>query len=390
MEQHEGGLEARGRAALADETSAQSKRRPRPPGPHRRRPRFDVVGFGALNLDHLYAVPQLIQDGGVEVLTSTAQPGGSAANTIYGLAKLGLRCGFVGVVGDDHAGEAILESFEEVGVDTSSILVRPGAKSGQTICITAGQGQKAIYIIPGANSLLESCDINLTYLSDTRYVHLSSFVGERPFSQQLEVVSRLPARVRVCLSLDTVYARQGLKAIGGLLGRCALLFANADELRQLTGQELPDAAHTCLDVGCEAVVVTFGSGAQQNHRRSLLGDEEITASMIVTRRGRGRSRWPIEHTVPAVRTHRDEVVDTIGAGDAFAAGFLFGLLSRRYGLAKCGGLGHTAAEFSLTKLGARPGLPTRQDLLTRFDESFRSFFGGEGRSRPVLNSMQAG
>jgi ribokinase len=349
-----------------------------------------VVGFGALNLDHLYAVPQLIQDGGVEVLTSAAQPGGSAANTIYGLAKLGLRCGFVGVVGDDDAGKVLLESFNEIGVDTAGIRVKAGAGTGQTICVTAGQGQKAIYIIPGANSLLDSRDINLSYLTDTRYVHLSSFVGEQAFSQQMRTVEKLPPQTRVSFALDAVYARQGLKAMAGLLGRCALLFANADELRQLTGQELPDAARTCLEVGCETVVVTFGPGARQNHKRSLVGDEEITASMIVTRRGRGRSRWPVEHTVPAVRTHRDEVVDTVGAGDAFAAGFLFGFLSRRYDLARCGGLGHTAAGFSLTALGARAGLPTRQALLRRFDESFGSFFGGEGKSRPVLNSIQAG
>jgi ribokinase len=362
----------------------------RSPGPRPARPRFDVVGFGALNLDHLYAVPQLIQDGGVEVLTSTAQPGGSAANTIYGLAKLGLRCGFVGAVGDDRAGEAILESFQEVGVDTSGILVRHGTKSGQTICITAGQGQKAIYIIPGANSLLDSRDINLTYLTDTRYVHLSSFVGEQAFSQQMRIVEKLPPQTKVSFALDAVYARRGLEPLRGLLKRCAVLFANTEEIQQLTGKEPRVAARSCLDIGCEIVVVTFGSGANQNNRRSRLGDEEAAASMIVTRRGRGRSRWPVEHTVPAVRTRRDEVADTVGAGDAFAAGFLFGLLSRRYGLAKCGGLGHTAAEFSLTKLGARAGLPTRQALLTRFDESFGSFFGGEGKSRPVLNSIQAG
>jgi ribokinase len=348
-----------------------------------------VVGFGALNLDHLYAVPELIQDGGAEVLTSTAQPGGSAANTIYGLAKLGLRCGFVGVVGDDQAGQAIVQSFEEVGVDTRGIVVRPSTKSGQTICITAGEGQKAIYIIPGANSLLDSHDIDLAYLSDTRYVHLSSFVGERPFSQQSEVVSRLPARVRVCVSLDSVYVGRGLEALRGLLGRCAVLFANGEELQQLTGEEPRVAAHSCLDMGCETVVVTFGSGAQEDDRRATPGDDEITASIIVTRR-RGRGGPPVEHAVPAVRTHRQEVVDTVGAGDAFAAGFLFGLLSGRYGLARCGALGHTAAEFSLTELGARPGLPTRQDLLARFDESFRGFFGGEGKSRPVLNSIQGG
>jgi ribokinase len=376
MPGHEGWREGRRRALLADHVSAERRSA---------RPRFDVVGFGALNLDHLYRVPQLIRDGGVEVLSSTAQPGGSAANTVYGLAKLGLRCGFVGVVGDDDAGKAILRSFEEVGVDTGGILVKPGASTGQTICITAGEGQKAIYIIPGANTALQSRDVDLSCLSDARHVHLSSFVGEAPFSQQLQVVSRLPPQIRVSLALDDVYARHGLLAVTPFLRRCAVLFANAEELRELTGRELRDAADACLDTGCEAVVATFGGGQEPTQGPP---PPDAEASIIFTRRRTGRAHGTVEYAVPAIRTHRGPVVDTVGAGDAFAAGFLFGLLSRRFGPAKCGALGHTTAEFSLTELGARKGLPTREELLARFDESFGPVFHRQRRRGRALSPTQ--
>jgi len=350
--------------------------------------RFDVVGFGALNLDHLYVVPRLIQDGGVEVSASMVQPGGSAANTIYGLAKLGLRCGFVGVVGDDDAGNAILRSFEEVGVDTSRILVEPGASTGQTICITAGEGQKAIYIIPGANSLLENADIDLSYLGDARYVHLSSFVGESVFSRQLRLVGKLPPSTKVSFALDALYARRGLNAMTGLVGRCAVLFANAEELRELTGRELHAAAEACLDAGCEVVVATFGSGEEEHQGPAGPGGREAIAARIWTRRVANRGRETVQHTVPAVRTRDAAVADTVGAGDAFAAGFLFGLLSKRFGLAKCGALGHTTAEFSLSELGARKGLPTREEVLARFDDRLRPFFDRQGKRKPVLNSTE--
>ena len=332
-----------------------------------------MVGFGALNLDHLYAVPQLIQDGGVEVLRSSSQPGGSAANTVYGLAKLGLRCGFVGVVGDDDAGRALLASFQEAGVDTSGIRSKPGATTGQTICVTAGQGQKAIYIVPGANSLLNAHEVDLSYLGGARYVHISSFVGEDAFSQQLRVVEKLPAQAKVSFALDALYARRGLEVMSPLLKRCAFLVANAEELQELTGEELPAAAHACLRLGCETVVVTFGSGRKERHRHTAGNTHNTSAALIVTRRRAGGGPEFIEHTVPAPRTHEGPIVDTTGAGDAFAAGFLFGLI-QEHDLPMCGALGHTAAGFSLGSLGARAGLPTRQELLARFEQKFGLFF----------------
>ena len=67
-----------------------------------------VIGFGALNMDYLYGVKQTVLDGEVPIDHIKAAPGGSAANTIYGLAKLGVRTGFVGAIGDDEQGETCL------------------------------------------------------------------------------------------------------------------------------------------------------------------------------------------------------------------------------------------------------------------------------------------
>jgi len=93
--------------------------------------------------------------------------------------------------------------------------------------------------------------------------------------------------------------------------------------------------------------------------------------------------------VPALTTHDGPIVDTTGAGDAFAAGFLFGIV-HEYSLPMCGALGHTAAGFSLTALGARAGVPTRQELLARFDEAFGTFSRGRRKPGDILNPLRAG
>jgi sugar/nucleoside kinase (ribokinase family) len=124
------------------------------------------------------------------------------------------------------------------------------------------------------------------------------------------------------------------------------------------------------------VVVTFGEGRRQE------GGHEVAASLIVTRRKTKRGPEFIEHTVPARATHEGTIADTTGAGDAFAAGFLFGIV-HEYSLRMCGALGHTAAGFSLGALGARAGLPTRQELLARFQQKFGPLYGANGDGGPA-------
>ena len=85
---------------------------------------IEVVGLGALNIDHLYRVERILDDGEAVVNEAKSFPGGSAANTIYGLAKLGVNTGYTGVVGDDEAGRIMLHDFYEAGVDVNQIRVK--------------------------------------------------------------------------------------------------------------------------------------------------------------------------------------------------------------------------------------------------------------------------
>lgn len=91
---------------------------------------IEVVGLGALNIDHIYKVERILDDGEAVVNEAKSSPGGSAANTIYGLAKLGVSTGFSGVVGNDDEGKILLQDFQQVGVDIGQIRVKQGAKTG--------------------------------------------------------------------------------------------------------------------------------------------------------------------------------------------------------------------------------------------------------------------
>ena len=88
---------------------------------------IEVVGLGALNIDHIYKLEHILDDGEAVVEEAASSPGGSAANTIYGLARLGITTGFTGVIGDDAEGEIMLHDFQKVGVDTSQIRLKHGA-----------------------------------------------------------------------------------------------------------------------------------------------------------------------------------------------------------------------------------------------------------------------
>ena len=85
-----------------------------------------VVGLGALNVDRIFRVESLLSDGESAVQEEGVFPGGSAANTIYGLARLGVGTGFCGAVGDDSAGKLLIRDLKRVGADTSRIKILHG------------------------------------------------------------------------------------------------------------------------------------------------------------------------------------------------------------------------------------------------------------------------
>lgn len=316
---------------------------------------LDVIGLGALNMDYLYQVGRLLEDDEAVVTESISSPGGSAANTIYGLARLGLKTGFAGVVGDDADGKRMLQDFQDVKVDISQIRVKPGVKTGSVLCLIDQSGQRSLHVVPGANDQLSRDDLDLTYLNQAQIVHLSSFASDRQFQVSAGLIPELAASVKVSFAPGALYALKGLKALAPILSRTYLLFINRDEIEQLTGREVIAGVEDCLNVGCHMVVVTLGKGTTLK-----LGGKTVSAVGYIRDTGK---EYIIESGKP------ERVIDTTGAGDAFATGFLYGLLNKK-GLEECGRLGDIVARAAITKLGTRQGFPTPDELAKRYQKLY--------------------
>lgn len=309
-------------------------------------PGLEVIGFGAMNVDYLYRVRQVVTDGEDVVEEFMVRPGGSAANTIYGLAKLGVKAGFIGAVGDDEGGNLLLEDFTAVGADISQVHVERGVRTGSVLCLSDKLGRRALYVLPGANSVLKRSQVDLGYVNQAQIIHFSSFVNDDQFNIQVSLAKEKADLVKITLAPGMLYANKGLDMLAPLLQRTHILFVNREEIELLTGKNFTDAAEECLKHGCQIVVVTFGKGL-------ILEPGKIITSYIAD----GKQTYQIQGKSEKSLS----LLETTGAGDAFAAGFLFGFL-RGKGLEECGLLGDLMARFVITKAGARPGFPAFSQL----------------------------
>lgn len=304
-----------------------------------------VIGVGAMNLDYICRVGETVEDGEATITRFVPSPGGSAANTIYGLARLGIRTGFIGTVGNDAEGKVLVRSFRTAGVDTSHICVKSGTKTGLAFCFSDSKGRRAIYLLPGANALLSEEDLDIAYLNRARIVHFSSFAGDEQFRLQIKTAQSLADHVKLSLAPGMLYASRGLKSLAPLLGRSYIVFLNREEVRLLTGKDFKAGAEVLLGTGCQTVVVTLGKGVARSGGRRL-------NSYIRTRE--------TEHFVIAKGIEAKDIEST-GAGDAFACGFLFGML-REKPLDECGILGDIVARSVISVPGGRKGFPALKQL----------------------------
>jgi ribokinase len=307
--------------------------------------KIDVIGFGAMNIDHMCRVEKLVVDGEQSVKGFVSIPGGSAANTIYGLAKLGIKAGFVGAVGADKSGKVLIDNLKTAGVDTSHISVKK-AETGATTCISDKLGRRAIYVSPGANNLLNDKDVDFSYLNQARLVHISSFADDRQLKLQTTSVKKLKDSVKLSLAPGMIYVTKGLKALTPLFKKSFVVFVNREEIERLTGQDLQTGAKQLVQIGCQIVVVTLGKGIE-------IG-KSGTITAYILEGGK-------EHEIVSKRVSRKSGLETTGAGDAFATGFLFGLLKDK-AIEDCGQLGDIIARFAIEKVGARTGLLTSSQL----------------------------
>jgi len=299
--------------------------------------KFDAIGFGALNVDLLFKVNRLAgaeEESFVEEYTEAC--GGSAANTIVALARLGCKVGFIGKIASDKEGKLQLDCFHAEGVDTNGIICSEQGKSGSVLGFVDKKGARALYINSGINDTIKFERVNAEYASQARFLHLTSFVGDESIQAQIKLLASLPSNVKVSFDPGALYEQKGYAAIEPIIQKTYVLMPNSVELEQLTGEsDYCKGADFMIGRGAKIVAVKLGS-----------------AGCYVTD---GRERLRIE-------PFKVKVVDTTGAGDAFCAGFLYGLISNS-SLSECGRLANFVASRCVTKMGAREGLPYAKDLM---------------------------
>ena len=151
---------------------------------------FDVVGFGALNVDKLFRVNSLAEAEEESFIEDYVEAcGGSAANTTVGLARLGCKVGFVGKVGCDREGDLLIQVFCKEGVNIYGTIRARQGKSGSVLGFVDKKGARALYINSGVNDTIEFDEINVKYVSQTRFLHLTSFAGDKSFQTQKKEIS---------------------------------------------------------------------------------------------------------------------------------------------------------------------------------------------------------
>lgn len=312
---------------------------------------FDVLAIGNAIVDVLAQVEMdfpervglgrgamtLIDEDQAEQLYTMMPPGlecsgGSAANTAAGLALLGASAAFVGKVRDDQLGHVFIHDIRAVGVHFSTRPAPAGAATARSMILVTPDAQRTMATYLGACVALGPEDLDLDAVARARLVYLEGYLWDPPRAKRALRDAATVARKagnRVALSLSDAFCVDRHRAEFDALARDAvdILFANEAEALSLTETAGIHDAIAALKGRCPIVVITRGALGSV----VLAGDRTIEVPAITPR----------------------ALMDTTGAGDLFASGFLYGV-SRGLDLADCARIGAAAASEIIAQVGARP------------------------------------
>jgi sugar/nucleoside kinase (ribokinase family) len=259
--------------------------------------------------------------------------GGSAANTLAGMASLGSACGFIGMVAHDQFGEVFAHDIRATGI-RFDVPARPGEPpTARCLIFVSPDGQRTMNTYLGASQFLPPAALDEALIADARVLYLEGYLWDpaepRAAMKRAIAAARNAGReVAFTLSDTFVIARHG-EDFRGLIarGEIDLLFANEGELAALTGEEDFEAGLAQLAPQVPCLVVTrseHGAVALARGERAEIAAEPVA-----------------------------RVVDTTGAGDLFAAGFLHARIAGEP-LARCLKTGAICAAEIISHLGPRP------------------------------------
>ena len=263
--------------------------------------------------------------------------GGSAANTIAGVASLGGSAAYIGKVQADQLGDVFRHDLRALGVTFDTPPATDGPSTARCFVLVTPDGQRTMQTFLGVSVELRSDDIAPDLIVRSQITYLEGYLYDPPAAQQAfvkaaRVAHEAQRRVALTLSDSFCVERHRAAFLELVRGHVDILFANEQEICSLYQVAEFDQALQHVRGHCEVAVLT----RSEKGSVILRGDEL--------------------HIVDAAPVSR--VVDTTGAGDLYAAGFLYGFTQGRE-LAECGRIGAIAAAEVISHFGARPETPLR-------------------------------
>lgn len=271
--------------------------------------------------------------------------GGSAGNTAAGLASLGARCAFIGKVRDDQLGDIFAHDIRAIGAEFGTPAATDGPPTARCLIMITPDAQRTMNTFLGASVNLDSDDIDADMIARAQVTYLEGYLWDRDEAKAafLKAAALAAANERlVSLSLSDPFCvdrhRDSFRTF--IADHVDVLFANEDEIMSLYQVGNFDDALQHVRQDCRIAALT-----RSEKGAVVVSDEEV-------------------HVVDAAPVAK--VVDTTGAGDQFAAGFLFGLTHGR-DLASCARIGALAAAEVIGHVGPRPQVSLAELVAAQLD-----------------------
>lgn len=312
---------------------------------------FDVVGIGNALVDVIahasddFIHTQELEKGAMTLIdtdralhlyralgSAIEMSGGSAANTVCGVSSFGGRAAYIGKVSDDDLGEVFGHDLLAVGVHFSPGRNLDGIPTGRCIIVVTPDAQRTMNTYLGVSSYMNPDDVNAELVASGKVLYMEGYLFDR---DDAKAAFRRAARIAheagrsVSLSLSDSFCvdrhRDDFRAL--VEDEVDILFGNEQELLSLYGLDNFEAAIAAIRRDSELAVITRGPlGA------TIIDHDDV---------------------IDVAACHVPHVIDTTGAGDLFASGFLFGY-THGYSLEDCGRLGSLAAGEVIAHVGPRP------------------------------------
>ncbi len=285
---------------------------------------LEIFGLPKGSMQLVDSEKSMFVKSGTSHFTRSLASGGSAANTIHGLAMLGVKTGFIGSIGLDDLGDFFEKDMHGAGIDT--ILSRRSSVTGTAVAIISSDSERTFATHLGAAVELEASDVDPDDFIDFDILYLEGYLMNNRLL--VETACRIAKEKGMKIALDLAsynVVESMLKDFQEIIGSYVdIVFSNEEEAKAFTGMD-PERALNQMSKLCEIAIVKVGSEGSWIKR----GEEIIR-----------------------IGTGQVSVRDTTGAGDLYASGFLYGY-ANDIDLVKCGQLGSLMASRVIEIIGAR-------------------------------------